>query len=93
MTTDAETSTTPHVQLTAKASGFARRGQPWFFANDVAGGDLLPPRLVRVRDEGGRDLGLGITSAGRLALRLCGPWPDDGLPDREAFFHARLAAA
>ncbi|MEO6597871.1 MAG: class I SAM-dependent rRNA methyltransferase, partial [Planctomycetota bacterium] len=37
--------------------------------------------------------GLGITSSGRLALRLCGGWPDEGVPDREAFFHARLTVA
>ena len=77
------------VQLTERASGFARRGQPWFYADDVAGGDVLPPRLVRVRDEHGRDLGLGFTSASRLALRRCGPWPGDGVPDREQFFAAR----
>ncbi|MBM4062622.1 MAG: class I SAM-dependent rRNA methyltransferase [Planctomycetes bacterium] len=81
------------VRLCAQASGFARRGQPWFYRDDVAGGELAPSRLVRVRDELGRDLGLGFTSAGRLALRLAGPWPGDGAPDRETFFHARLQAA
>ncbi|MBL8729206.1 MAG: class I SAM-dependent rRNA methyltransferase [Planctomycetes bacterium] len=84
---------TADVRLSAKASGFARRGQVWFYGSDVEAGDLLPPRLARVRDEAGRDLGLGFTSAGRLALRLCGPWPGDAVPDREAFFHQRLLAA
>jgi len=90
------TETTPsaaEVQLSAKASGFARRGQPWFYDDDVVAGSVTPARLVRVLDEGGRDLGLGFTSTGRLALRLCGPWPGAGVPDRESFFHARLAAA
>ncbi|MFN6194583.1 MAG: hypothetical protein ACK5BN_12270, partial [Planctomycetota bacterium] len=60
----------PHeLRLTPRASGFARRGQPWFYADDVLAGAPLPPRLVRVRDEDGRDLGLGITGPSKLALR------------------------
>lgn len=85
--------TTDVVQLTPRASGFARRGQPWFYADDVTAGAALPPRLVRVHDEDGRDLGLGMTGKGKLVLRLCGPWPGDAVPDREAFFQARLRAA
>lgn len=81
------------VRLTARASGFARRGQPWFYADDLAAGKVLPGRIVRVRDEDGRDLGLGLTGASKLALRLCGPWPGDGVPDRAAFFAARLQTA
>ncbi len=81
------------VLLHARPSGFARRGQPWFYADDVLAGNVLPPRLVRVRDEEGRDLGLGMTGTSKLALRLCGPWPGEGVPTREAFFHARLRAA
>ena len=81
------------VQLHARAAGFARRGQPWFYGDDVAAGTVLPPRLVRVRDEGGRDLGLAFTGTSRLALRLAGPWPGDAVPERESFFHRRLQAA
>ncbi len=81
------------VQLHARAAGFARRGQPWFYADDVAAGVLAPPRLVRVRDDGGRDLGLGVTGSSKLALRLAGPWPGDEVPDRETFCHARLRRA
>jgi 23S rRNA (cytosine1962-C5)-methyltransferase len=81
------------VRLTPRASGFARRGQPWFYADDLLAGDAAPPRLVRVRDEEGRDLGLGMTGPSKLVLRRCGPWPGDGVPDRAAFFAARLAAA
>jgi len=81
------------VRLCARASGFLRRGQPWFFADDLLAGSALPPRLVRVRDEEGRDLGLGVTGAGKLALRSCGPWPGEGVPSREDFFRARLTAA
>ena len=85
------------LQLTARAAGFARRGRPWFYRDDLAAGDPLPARLVRVVDEHGRDLGLGITGESKLALRLCGPWPGaeagDEVPDRETFFAQRLAAA
>lgn len=81
------------VQLTAKAAGFARRGRPWFYRDDLVDGAPAPSCLVRVVDEHGKDLGLGITGASKLALRLCGPWPGSELPDREAFFAARLAAA
>lgn len=80
------------VQLTKKASTLARRGQLWFFADDLAtpyeGG-----RIVRVHDDGGRDLGLGFTAAAKIALRSCGPWAGTAVPDREAFFAARLEAA
>jgi 23S rRNA (cytosine1962-C5)-methyltransferase len=81
------------LQLTPKASGFVRRGQPWLFADDIARGEVLPPRLVRLHDEAGRDLGLGISGKSKLAVRACGPWPGELVPDREAFFPARLAAA
>ncbi|MFY9342791.1 MAG: class I SAM-dependent rRNA methyltransferase [Planctomycetota bacterium] len=85
--------TTNELHLTPRASGFLRRGQPWFYADDVARGEVLPGRLVRVRDENGRDLGLGVTGSSKLALRACGPWPGEGVPDRESFFHARLRSA
>lgn len=84
------------VRLTAKASGFARRGRPWLFRDDIVTGAPLPARLVRVLDENGRDLGLGITGASKLALRMCGPWAavaGADVPTREAFFKARLDAA
>ncbi|MBZ0151263.1 MAG: class I SAM-dependent methyltransferase, partial [Planctomycetes bacterium] len=80
-------------QLTPRASGFARRGQPWFYADDVAKGAVSPPRLVRVHDADGRDLGLGCTGMGKLVLRLSGPWPGHDVPDRETFFQTRLRAA
>ncbi|MBL9079931.1 MAG: class I SAM-dependent rRNA methyltransferase [Planctomycetes bacterium] len=81
------------LRLHERSSGFVRRGQVWFYADDVAAGAVLPPRLVRVRDEAGRDLGLGTTGPSKLALRMCGPWPDGPLPDRAAFFRQRLQAA
>lgn len=81
------------LQLTPRASGFLRRGQPWFYADDIERGEVSPSRLVRVRDENGRDLGLAITGPSKLALRTCGPWPGDEVPDRESFFRARLQAA
>lgn len=93
MTSPGAANATTFVQLTPRAAGFARRGQPWFYADDLVAGELAPSRLVRVRDEDGRDLGLGFTGASKLALRLCGPWPGDGVPDRATFFAARLQAA
>jgi 23S rRNA (cytosine1962-C5)-methyltransferase len=93
MTEPARTASSTDLQLHERAAGFARRGQVWFYADDVAVGDVLPPRLVRVRDELGRDLGLGLTGPGRLALRRAGPWRGEGVPDREAFFATRLQAA
>ena len=41
----------------------------------------------------GRQCRLVGGEATKLALRLCGPWPGDAVPDREAFFRARLDAA
>jgi 23S rRNA (cytosine1962-C5)-methyltransferase len=97
MTTEPEphgSATAPdELRLQPRSSGFARRGQVWFYGDDVASGSVLPPRLLRVRDEAGRDLGLGTTGGGKLALRLCGPWPGDAVPDRAAFFRQRLLAA
>ena len=81
------------VQLNARASGFARRGRPWFYRDDLVGGEVAPARLVRCIDEHGRDLGLGFTASNKLALRLCGPWAREGLPAREDFFRVRLDAA
>src|SRR5688572_162304 len=87
------------LRLTAKASALARKGHPWFFRDDLQR-DPGPPAIVRVHDDAGRDLGLGFTSRGKLALRLCGPWlaggasaGDDAVPDRETFFGERLRAA
>lgn len=82
------------VRLGASAAALARKGRLWFYADDLAGGFLPDGELVRVVDERDRDLGLGFASASsRLALRLCGPWAEAGVPGREAFFHRRLDAA
>src|SRR5262245_50998897 len=86
------------VRLSPKASVLARRGQPWFYRDDLEPATPAPGEvhgaLVRVLDHEGRDLGLGFTSAhSKLVLRRCGPWPGDTVPGREAFFHERLARA
>jgi 23S rRNA (cytosine1962-C5)-methyltransferase len=87
------------VRLSVRASRLAQKGHPWFYRDDLLPGDqphgdLPHGAIVRVRDHQGRDLGLALTStASRLALRLCGPWPGDGVPDRETFCRARLQAA
>ncbi len=81
------------AQLNERATALWRRGQAWFYADD-----LLRPvhgaELVRVLDAEGRPCGIGMTSAqSKLALRACGSWPEGEVPDREAFFRARLGAA
>jgi len=82
------------LQLRPAAAALARKGHPWFYADDLECGELPHGELVRVTDDRGRDLGLGFASAeSRLVLRLCGPWPDSGVPDRATFFHRRLDAA
>jgi 23S rRNA (cytosine1962-C5)-methyltransferase len=92
--TAAEALPSETVVLTPRASALARRGHPWFYRDDLAAGAVPHAALVRVRDGDGRDLGLGFTStAGKLALRACGPWPGDGVPDRVTFFRSRLHAA
>lgn len=84
--------------LTPRASGLARKGRPWFFADDVGRGDRPADGLVRVLDAEGRDLGLGLWSAAaRLCLRLCGPWEvgngSSDVPDRVAFYGQRVRSA
>lgn len=81
------------LRLRPGAAALARKGHPWFYRDDL---EVEPPHaaLVRVHDPEGRDLGLGFTSArSRLALRLCGPWPGPGVPERTEFFARRLADA
>lgn len=88
------TGTVAPLRLLAEPSKLAQRGHPWFYRDDLQPGPVPHGALVRVQDHAGRDLGLGFTSAkSKLALRLCGPWPGDLVPDREAFFGQRLAAA
>lgn len=82
------------LRLTPAASRFARRGRPWFFADDLAPHDARHGAIVRVVDERDRDLGVGVfSSSSKLALRLCGAWPGDGVPSPEDFFGTRLGAA
>ncbi|MBI5850202.1 MAG: class I SAM-dependent rRNA methyltransferase [Planctomycetes bacterium] len=84
------------IQLTARATTLARKGQLWFYADDATPGldAARQPGLVRLRDPDGRDLGLALCSPrSRLALRRCGPWPGDGVPAPGEFLRARLGAA
>lgn len=79
--------------MNERATSLWRRGQAWFYADDLMA-PVAAAELVRVVDAEGRACGLGMTSSqSKLALRACGAWPDGSLPDREAFFHARLASA
>ena len=81
------------VQLNARATSLWRRGQAWYYADDLVG-PVAGAALVRVYDFEGRACGLGFTSVtSKLALRACGTWREGPLPDRIEFFAARLLAA
>ncbi len=81
------------AQLNERATSLWRRGQAWFYADDLMR-PVHAAELVRVVDAEGRPCGLAVTSpASKLALRACGPWDGEAIPDREAFFATRLAAA
>ena len=82
------------VGLTAHATRLARKGRPWFFADDIAFDEGDGPGLVRLVDDAGRDLGLALCSPqSRLAVRRAGTWPGEGVPGIEPFFADRIAAA
>ena len=79
-------SSEPIIALPPRAAKIGRRGHPWFYADDMEGLTLPKNALVRVHAPGGRDLGLGMTSArSKIALRLCGPWPGEGVPTPQEF--------
>ena len=91
MLSESGSSTSPVITLPARAAKLGRRGHPWFYRDDLEGIELPENALVRVHAPGGRDLGLGITSSSsKIALRLCGGWSDESVPDPETFFRARL---
>jgi len=84
----------PSVRLTPKASKIARKGRPWFFADDLEVVDAAESSLVLVRDHEDRSLGLGFYSqASKIPLRVCGGWGVEKLPGVESFFHQRLQDA
>lgn len=82
------------LTLPPRAAKIGRRGHPWFYADDLEGMQLPKDTLVRVHAPGGRDLGLGMTSArSKIALRLCGPWPGDEVPSAAEFLDQQLTRA
>jgi 23S rRNA (cytosine1962-C5)-methyltransferase len=84
------------VVLNERASKLARRGQQWFFADDLAGSpsQSLTAGLARLRDDRGKDLGVAFTSpSSKLTVRRAGPWSDARLPSPSEFFRARLSTA
>ncbi|MCC6784719.1 MAG: class I SAM-dependent rRNA methyltransferase [Planctomycetes bacterium] len=84
------------LTLTPRAASLARKGQLWFYADDVdppLSADTAPS-LVRLADHEGRDLGLALCSPrSKLCFRRCGRWPGEGVPSPAEFLRARLAAA
>lgn len=84
----------PTVRLNPKASQIARKGRPWFFADDLGVVDAGESGLVVVRDHENRSLGLGFYSqVSKIPLRLCGGWGAEEAPPAESFFGQRLEAA
>jgi 23S rRNA (cytosine1962-C5)-methyltransferase len=62
------------LRLTERASKLARKGHPWFFADDVEAGSAEPATLVRVETHDRRELGLAFhVPSSRLVLRMAGP--------------------
>lgn len=84
------------LTLTPRAASLARKGQLWFYADDVdppLSADT-EPSLVRLADHEGRDLGLALCSPrSKLCFRRCGRWPGEGVPSPAEFLRVRLAAA
>ncbi|MGE4618291.1 MAG: class I SAM-dependent rRNA methyltransferase [Planctomycetota bacterium] len=87
------------IDLGKNASRLARRGHPWLYKDDLKATDLVDPvfasgAIARVRDHDGRDLGLACASTrSKIALRLCGGWPGDSVPQLEEFLSDRIQRA
>jgi len=87
------------IALSKRAARLARRGHPWLYKDDLRKSDLKAPAfstgsIVRVHDDEGRDLGLAFASTrSKIALRLCGPWQGDLVPDLEEFLVDRIRRA
>jgi len=87
------------IDLEKNASRLARRGHPWLYKDDLRDSDLADEslgqgRIVRVRDNDGRDLGIACASTrSKIALRLCGSWPVDEVPTIEQFLTQRIERA
>ena len=89
----------PRIDLQKRAARLARRGHPWLYRDDLRDGELSDPRfdtgtIVRLWDEEGHDLGLAIASTrSKIAIRLCGSWVGEEVPDPEAFLRHRIQRA
>ncbi|NCF56615.1 MAG: methyltransferase domain-containing protein [Planctomycetia bacterium] len=89
----------PRIDLQKRAARLARRGHPWLYRDDLRDGELSDPRfdtgtIVRLWDEEGHDLGLAIASTrSKIAIRLCGSWVGEDVPDPEAFLRQRIQRA
>ena len=83
--------TFPTITLTENASKLAKKGHPWFFADDIATGTADHGAFVQALAHDRRELGVAFFAKGaRLVLRLTGVH-DVHTP--EAFFAATLGAA
>lgn len=81
----------PTVTLTENASKLAKKGHPWFFADDVASGTAEHGAFVHVQTKDQRELGIAFFAKGsRLVLRLTGV---RGVHTAQEFFATTLGAA
>ena len=82
------------VVLTAEASRLLQRGQPWYYADDLARAEAADGDLVRVIDARGRAGALAFYSTrSKIQVRLCGVGPPPADLEPAAWLRGRLTSA
>lgn len=82
------------VELTERAARLFARGQPWFFADDVARVDAPRAGIVRVHAGRPRPAALAFWSAdAKIPLRVCSFAPPPEALDPAEWLRARIHAA
>lgn len=82
--------------MNAYSTGWLKRGFPWVYPAEVVRGRVEVGQPVRLRGEGGADLGVGVGDSGWISVRRFrreeGPIDDAWLGSRVAAAHRRRAA-
>ncbi len=87
-------SATPTVTLTPRATRAAKRGRPWFFADDLEQTDAADGDVVQVRSDRSQAMAIGLyAERARIRLRICGGAPPRSATAFEDFLRARLRAS